>query len=140
MTSRRVGLRAVAVPYGPDGSVCTATAPSPFGRCATHWMDGGRAGLFPSKTVTGRPSRSSDGLDGYVRTPNKQQLQMRTTSTRCAVTLPRRIHAFFIPYFPFPSTLSIASTGDRLARLESQTYRTCLACKLQSTDSGLPQC
>ena len=134
------GYGTVTIPYGPDWSVCTAMALSPFGRCATHWTDGGRAGLFPSKTVTGQLSRLSDGLDGYVQTPNKQQLQMRTTSTCCAVTLPWRIHAFFIPYFPFPSTLSIVSTGDRLARLESQTYRTCLACKLQSTDSGLPQC
>ena len=51
-----LGMHAVTVPHGPDGSVLRSPFPSPFPAHTNHWMDGAWDGQGPSMPVVERPS------------------------------------------------------------------------------------
>ena len=56
-TPTDLGLHAVPVPHGLDGSVLRFPYPCRSGVVSTHWTDGRWDGFGPSKTVKLRPSR-----------------------------------------------------------------------------------
>jgi hypothetical protein len=63
-----LGMHAVPVSHGLDGSVVQLLYPCRDEVSSTAWMDGIWDGLSPSKTVKVRLSRTSRWLDRYTRT------------------------------------------------------------------------
>jgi hypothetical protein len=71
-----LGVHAVTVPHGPDGSVLRSPSPSPFPLIPTNWTDGGRDGLCPSMPV-GSTSVTSVRTVGQLGMCSRLQVQLR---------------------------------------------------------------